>query len=49
FDENLSLASRNLYHVVVIEAGEINPVSLIGFNNVVMTAEAVKQVEEKLS
>lgn len=49
FDENLALASRNLYHVGILEAEEINPVSLIGFDKVVMTSEAVKQIEEKLS
>ncbi len=30
-DDNLVLASRNLYHVGIIEAEEINPLSLIGF------------------
>lgn len=48
-DENLALAQRNLYHVGVMEAHEINPVSLIGFNTVLMTSEAVKQVEEVLA
>ncbi len=47
FDEKLALASRNLYHVGILEADEINPVSLIGFNKVVITPEAVKQIEEK--
>ncbi len=46
FDENLALASRNLYHVGLMEADEINPVSLIGFEKVIMTSEAVKQIEE---
>ena len=45
-DENLALAQRNLYHVSVMEAHEINPVSLIGFDTVLMTSEAVKQIEE---
>ena len=49
FDENLALASRNLYHVGILEADEINPLSLIGFDKVVMTEEAVKQIEEKLA
>jgi 50S ribosomal protein L4, bacterial/organelle len=48
-DENLALAQRNLYHVVVMESQEINPLSLIGFDKVVLTSEAVKQVEEVLS
>ncbi|MFQ3247260.1 MAG: large subunit ribosomal protein L4 [Arenicella sp.] len=46
FDENLALASRNLYHVGILEADEINPVSLIGFDKVLMTSAAVKQIEE---
>ncbi len=46
FDENLALASRNLYHVGILEADEINPVSLIGFDKVIMTSEAIKQIEE---
>jgi large subunit ribosomal protein L4 len=49
FDENLALASRNLYHVGILEAEEINPLSLIGFDKIVMTSAAVKQIEEKLS
>ena len=48
-DENLALAQRNLYHVGVMEAQEINPLSLIGFDTVLMTSEAVKQIEEKLA
>ena len=46
FDENLALASRNLYHVGILEADEINPVSLIGFDKVLMTSQAIKQIEE---
>ncbi len=49
FDENLALASRNLYHIGILEAQEINPLSLIGFDKVLMTSEALKQVEEKLA
>ena len=46
FDENLALASRNLYHIGILEAEEINPLSLIGFDKVLMTSAAVKQIEE---
>ncbi|MCH2191778.1 MAG: 50S ribosomal protein L4 [Gammaproteobacteria bacterium] len=49
YDENLELATRNLYHVGVLSADEINPVSLIGFGSVVITTDAVKQLEEKLA
>ena len=48
-DENLALASRNLYHIGILEAQEINPLSLIGFDKVLMTSEAIKQIEEKLA
>jgi len=48
-DENLFLAARNLYKVDVRDASGIDPVSLIAFNKVLMTAAAVKQVEEMLA
>lgn len=48
-DENLALASRNLYHVGIVAAQEINPLSLIGFDKVLMTSDAIKQIEEKLA
>ncbi len=47
-DKNLYLASRNLYKVDVRDAAGIDPVSLIAFDKVVMTAAAVKQIEEML-
>ncbi len=47
-DENLFLASRNLYKVDVRDAAGIDPVSLIAFDKVVVTAAAVKQIEEML-
>ena len=48
-DENLFLAARNLYKVDVRDAETIDPVSLIAFDKVLMTADAVKQVEEMLA
>ncbi|MEG7997307.1 50S ribosomal protein L4 [Klebsiella quasipneumoniae subsp. quasipneumoniae] len=48
-DENLFLAARNLHKVDVRDANGIDPVSLIAFDKVVMTADAVKQVEEMLA
>lgn len=47
-DQNLALASGNVYHVGLIEVDELNPVSLIGFDKVLFTSEAIKQIEEKL-
>ncbi len=48
-DENLYLAARNLYHVDVRDVDAIDPVSLIGFEKVIITTDAVKQLEEMLA
>ncbi|MEZ8825758.1 50S ribosomal protein L4 [Vibrio amylolyticus] len=48
-DENLFLAARNLYKVDARDVAGIDPASLIAFDKVLMTAEAVKQVEELLA
>ncbi|QEO58093.1 MULTISPECIES: 50S ribosomal protein L4 [Francisella] len=48
FNENLYLSSRNLKNVAVCDSVEINPVSLVCFENVVFTKQAIKEVEEKL-
>lgn len=48
-DENLFLASRNLHHVDVRDVSGIDPVSLVGYKKVLITAEAVKQLEETLA
>ncbi len=48
-DENLFLAARNLYKVDVRDVTGIDPVSLIAFDKVLMTAAAVKQVEDMLA
>ncbi|QIQ20341.1 50S ribosomal protein L4 [Zophobihabitans entericus] len=48
-EENLFLAARNLYKVDVRDVAGIDPVSLIAFDKVVMTVDAVKQVEEMLA
>ena len=48
-DENLYLAARNLKGVDVCAVNEVDPVSLVGFDKVVMTADAVKALEERLS
>lgn len=48
-DENLFLASRNLYHVDVRDAQELDPVSMVGYEKVLMTTDALKQIEERLS
>jgi large subunit ribosomal protein L4 len=48
-EENLFLAARNLYKVDVRDVTGIDPVSLIAFDKVLMTADAVKQIEEMLA
>jgi len=48
-DENLFLAARNLYKVDVRDVQGIDPVSLIAFDKVVVTASAVKKIEENLA
>ena len=47
-DDNLALSARNLHNVQVLEARHLDPVSLVGYELVVMTSAAVKQVEEWL-
>ncbi len=49
FDENLLLASRNLYQVDARTLAELDPISLIGFDKVVITSGALKALEEKLA
>lgn len=48
-DENLYLAARNIPHVNVLDTSEVDPVSLIAFDRVIMTVEAAKQFEEALA
>ena len=45
-DENLYLSSRNLPNVLVLEANQADPVSLIRFPKVVLTRGAVAKIEE---
>lgn len=45
-DENTLLSSRNLPDVLVLETREIDPVSLVRFNNILVTRGAVAQLEE---
>ena len=48
FDEKLHLASRNLPDVEVLEVTALDPVSLLRYDQVVMTVAAVRRLEEKL-
>ena len=47
--DNLFLSTRNLHQVGVCDANNIDPVSLIRFEKVIMTANAVKKIEETLA
>ena len=48
-DENLFLASRNLPNVLVLEAQQADPISLIRFPKVLFTKGAVARMEEMLA
>jgi len=48
-DENVLLSSRNLPNVLVLETREVDPVSLVGYRNVLLTRGAVARFEEILA
>ncbi|HIJ21383.1 MAG: 50S ribosomal protein L4 [Gammaproteobacteria bacterium] len=48
-DENLYLSARNLPHVGVTDVTAMDPVSLVSYENVLMSESALKQVEESLA
>ena len=48
-DDNLALASRNLPNVMVLEAQQADPVSLVRFPRVLLTKGAVAKMEEMLA
>jgi large subunit ribosomal protein L4 len=48
-DDNVFLSSRNLPDVLVLETREVDPVSLVRFNHVLLTKGAVTQFEEMLA
>jgi large subunit ribosomal protein L4 len=48
-ENNLYLAARNLHKVEAVDAAGIDPVSLIGFEKVLITVPALKKVEAMLS
>jgi large subunit ribosomal protein L4 len=48
-DQNLALSSRNLPHVLVLDARQADPVSLLRFGNTVITKGAIAKMEEALS
>jgi large subunit ribosomal protein L4 len=46
FNENLYLEARNVPNALVVEAQYVDPVSLVHFEKVVVTAGALKKIEE---
>ncbi|NCN88084.1 MAG: 50S ribosomal protein L4 [Gallionella sp.] len=48
-DENLYLSARNLPNVLVVEAHQADPVSLVRFSNVLVTRNAIAKIEELLA
>jgi len=48
-DRNLFLSARNLHRVAVCDVANVDPVSLIGHEKVVMTVPALKRLEELLA
>ncbi|OSI13178.1 50S ribosomal protein L4 [Neisseria canis] len=46
-DENIYLSSRNLPNVLVLEVQHVDPYSLLRYKKVVVTKEAVLQLEEQ--
>lgn len=48
YSANLCLAARNLHGIEVLDAREINPVSLVRFDRVLATEAVLKNLEERL-
>ena len=48
FEQNIYLSSRNLINIEYTDAQHINPVNLVRYEKVIITADAVKKVEEML-
>lgn len=46
--ENVILATRNLNNVMLLQADEINTLDIVSANNMIVTENAVKQIEEVL-
>ncbi len=48
-DERVYLSARNLRNVDVIDVQSLDPVSLVKYENVLMSAQAVKKLEEQFA
>ena len=47
-ERNLVLAARNLPNVEVVQASSVDPVSLVAHERVIVTTDAMRQLEERL-
>lgn len=45
-DKNLILAARNVHTIQICAADKVNPANLISYDHVLMTVNALKQIEE---
>ena len=48
-DDNLLLSSRNIPRVAIVEVKNVDPVSLLRFEKILITTEGLKKFEEILS
>lgn len=48
-DRNLYLAARNIPTVKVVESAKVGPVELLKYETVLMTVDAIKQLEESVA
>ena len=48
-DENLALSSRNIPYVEIAESANLSPVLLVSADKVIVTPDALKSIEERLS
>ena len=48
FNDNIILASRNLQNIVLIQAEEINVLDIVGTDVMLVTEDALKEIEEVL-
>ena len=47
-DDNLYLSSRNVPRVAVVDVKDIDPVSLLKFEKILITCDSLKRIEEQL-
>ncbi len=48
-DSNLYLSARNVPHTFVVDVADVDPVSLVRFNNIVIDQAALAKLDERLS